>query len=85
MKEKFLIRCRETGLFYHPGIAGPWTDQESARRLDEINALWYRDHLAETKHCVHVVPEGWTAADEADPLMVRIRNFFVAIYHFFKH
>lgn len=85
MKTKFIIRCRETGLFYQPGIAGPWVAQPQARRFDERNALWYCEHLAETKYCVHAVPADWTPAVDCDPLKVRVQNFFVAIYHFFKH
>jgi len=90
MKEKFIIRCRETGLFYHPGfvgpvLSGPWVPQPAARRFDKTNAEWYAAHLEQIKHCVHVVPADWAPAVEADPLKVRVRNFFVAIYHFFKH
>lgn len=85
MKEKFLIRCRETGLFYRTGMRGPWVAQSEARRFDKSNAEWYRNYLAETKHCVHIVPEGWTPAVEKDALRLRVLAQLQAIYNFFKH
>lgn len=89
MKTYFLIRCRETGLFYHPGAAGSmgnsWVCQEAARRFDKKNAEWYVEHLKSLKYCVHIVPAGWTPAAEKDPLKVRVLSQLQALYHFFKH
>jgi hypothetical protein len=83
-----LIRDRETGLFMQRNIvtlAVNWVDQSHAERLTANTAHRELEYLAATKHCCHIVPADWHPNHEADSLVTRVRNFFLAIYHFFKH
>ena len=83
----FKIRDRETGLFLYrdydceplwvaPDLANRYTAESAQRELSE---------LERTVHCCHAVPAGWNPNHEAPKLSERIQNFFLAIWHFFRH
>jgi len=79
----FKIRDRETGLFLDHQYC--WGESEYARLFSAERAQKVLEELASTVHCCHAVPAGWNPSHEATKLSERIQNFFLAIWHFFRH
>lgn len=86
---RYIIRCRETGLFLYRDefFSGTpmWVDQDAADRFCVNSARRQLDLLESFKHCCHIVPEDWSPAWESDGWVARLRHFASVIYSFFRH
>lgn len=84
---RYIIRCRETGLFLWLAADGYplWVEQNYADRFCADRAHRQLNRLERFKHCCHIVPEDWSPAWESDGWVARLRHFASAIYSFFRH
>ena len=83
----FKIRDRETGLFLYRYVDSEplWVESHLADLFTADSAKRELSELERTVHCCHAVPAGFHPSHEAPKLSERIQNFFLAIWHFFRH